>query len=100
MTDEIVNLIKEKGMFQGHPGIITKYLNKVQDELGIPRFGLHKLRHFYASEAHSLGIPDKYIMQAGGWKSTSVLSSIYQHALKDKSEDMQKQVAEKMSSLF
>ena len=87
IPDDVVELIKENGLFSGHPGTITKYLNRVQDALEIPRFGIHKMRHFYASYSHSIGIPDKYIMEAGGWKTTSVLNSVYKHALKDKNED-------------
>ena len=40
--------------------------------------------------AHSLGIPDSYIMAAGGWKTDHVLKSVYRHAQKDKEEDMMK----------
>ncbi len=27
----------------------------------------------------ALGIPDKYAMERGGWPSTSVMKSVYQH---------------------
>ena len=65
-----------------------------QGKLGLPHFSLHKLRHYYASMAHSLGIPDQYIMKAGGWKTDNVLKSVYQHAMKDKQEEMQSFAAE------
>ena len=40
--------------------------------------------------AHSLGIPDSYVMKSGGWKSDHVLKAVYRHAMRDKEEDMMK----------
>lgn len=33
---------------------------------------------------HTLGIPDKYIMERGGWESKKVLDKIYTHTMSDK----------------
>lgn len=87
----LAELIREKGViYDGFPGSILRYLKSTQDKLGIKRFRLHALRHYYASMSHSLGIPDSYIMQAGGWKSDGTLKSVYRHAMDDKKEEMQK----------
>ena len=53
----------------------------------IEHIRFHDLRHFHASEQHALGVPDKYIMQRGGWASLSVLHDVYQHAMKDKQDE-------------
>lgn len=87
-------------VYSGFPGQILRYLNRTQDALGIPRFKLHALRHYYASMSHSLGIPDSYIMQAGGWKSDSTLKAVYRHAMKDKTEEMQEFAAQYISELI
>lgn len=98
LPDHVVCLIKNKGViYTGHPGNITRYLQKVQKALDIPCFSLHKLRHYYASMAHSLGIPDSYIMESGGWKSDSTLKNVYRHAMDEKKEEMQKFAAEYLS---
>lgn len=95
IPDELANKIKETGtIYNGDPSRISRFLMKQQDLLGIPHFSLHKLRHYYASMSHSLGIPDQYIMQAGGWKTDNVLKSVYQHAMDDKKEELQKFAAE------
>ena len=39
----------------------------------------HDLRHLNASVMLALGIPDKYAMERGGWSSTSIMKSVYQH---------------------
>ena len=95
LPDEVVAKIRERGsIYKGHPNSILIYLQKAQITLGIPKFSLHKLRHYFASSSHALGIPDQYIMDAGGWKSKYVLGNIYQHAMDDKKKEMQQITAE------
>ena len=52
----------------------------VQTRLGLPHFSLHKLRHYFASSSHAMGIPDAVIMSMGGWKTEIVMKSVYRHA--------------------
>lgn len=95
LPDEITKKIKTAGViYTGDPSRISRFLMRQQDTLGLPHFSLHKLRHYYASMAHSLGIPDQYIMQAGGWKTDNVLKRVYQHAMQDKKDEMQEFAAE------
>ena len=49
--------------------------------------------------AFSLGIPDSYIMQAGGWKSDNTLKSVYRHAMDSKKEEMQEFAAQYITEL-
>jgi integrase len=101
LPDSVVDLIKERGViYRGHPGNILKYLTKLQKELGIPHFRLHDMRHYYASMSHSLGIPDSYIMQSGGWKSDITLKTVYRHAMEDKKDEMQEFAAQYISELI
>lgn len=46
---------------------------------GLEHMSFHDLRHLNASIMLMLGIPDKYAMERGGWSSTGVLKSVYQH---------------------
>jgi len=101
LPDHVIDLIQKQGyIYNGYPNSIVCYLHKVQDKLEIPRFSLHKLRHYYASMAHALRIPDAYIMSSGGWKSDGTLKSIYRHALDDRKEKMQKQAADYINQLL
>lgn len=87
---EVTDKIKATGyIYKGHPNSIFVFLKNTQDRLGIPRFSLHKFRHYYASVCHSLNIPDVYIMMAGGWKTDNVLKNVYRHALSDRTAEMQ-----------
>ena len=101
LPDEVCNMIREQGyIYKGHPGNIIRHLQRTQEKLGIPKFSLHKLRHYYASVAHSLGVPDSYIMKAGGWKTDSTLKNVYRHAMADKEEEMQKFTSEYLMSVI
>lgn len=98
IPQDIADLIREKGYFYNKmPYTINQDLHRAQRELGIPQFSLHKLRHFFASYAHDLGFSDKAIQEMGGWKSDSILKTVYTHAL-----DMEKkkaEISEKISNL-
>lgn len=68
------------------PNSITSEFDRALKACGLPHFSFHKLRHYYASVLHSLGVPDKYIMLNGGWECESVLHGVYQHTLTDRAE--------------
>ena len=62
---------------------------KTQLRLGIERpYCFHSLRHYSASYLHSIGIPDAYIMERGGWSTPHVMQKVYRHALADKIDPM------------
>lgn len=93
IDDDLATLIRDTGkIFDGYPNRIYWHLRKTQDALGIPRFPLHYLRHYYASTAHALGIPDAVIMETGGWKTDHVMKRVYRHA-KDTADEQAKLIA-------
>ena len=82
LPDYLVNLINEQGViYEGFPGQIYKRMTDIQKKLGIPHFSLHKMRHFFASYMHQLGMSDKQIQEAGGWKTDGIMKTVYQHAM-------------------
>ncbi len=82
-TDRIVNLV---------PTTITNYFRKALANAGLPHFRFHDLRHYQASILHAMGIPDKYIMERGGWKTDSTLKNIYQHTMSDKRKQVENDI--------
>lgn len=95
---ELADMIREQGfIYEGYPNRIYWFLQKKQNELNIPNFPLHYLRHYYASTAHALGVPDADIMESGGWKTDHVMKRVYRHA-KDV-EKSQQAIVEHMSRL-
>ncbi|MCR5474506.1 MAG: tyrosine-type recombinase/integrase [Lachnospiraceae bacterium] len=82
------------------PQTLTRALHRYQDKLGIERFRLHDFRHYFASYAHSLGIPGVYIIKAGGWKTDHVMKTVYRDVLKDKNLEMQRKKSRTICFLF
>lgn len=80
LSDEI----KDNGtIYEGDPKKLNKHLQRVQKQLGIPQFRFHDLRHYFASYASTLGIPEADIMAMGGWKSDHVFKSIYRDSMQE-----------------
>ena len=98
VPDALVEEIRRDGFYNGAPGTITHYIRGIQEKHGLPRFRFHDLRGFYASYAHSMGIPDAVIMESGGWKSDYVMKSVYRRALEDDKTKYQKQIASQLLS--
>lgn len=85
-TIDISEDLAEKIINQGYiyrrsVGYLRDLLAKKQDQLGIPHFPLHVMRHFYASYLLSQGFDRKYLQGDGGWKNSSVMEKRYLHAL-------------------
>ena len=82
-SDRIVDLV---------PTSVTNFFIKAVKKAGLPRFRFHDLRHYQASILHAMGIPDKYIMERGGWKTDSTLKNIYQHTMSDKRKEVEAEI--------
>ena len=84
IPDELANRIRKQGYFYSHVlGKVYEKMIKVENELGLPRFGIHRLRSYFASKAHALGLADSVIMTLGGWKSDNIMKNIYRKALNE-----------------
>ena len=77
------------------PTTITNFFNRDLKRAGMPHFRFHDLRHYQASILHAMGIPDKYIMERGGWKTDSTLKNIYQHTMSDKRKEIEADIIRK-----
>lgn len=98
---QIAERIREQGyVYDGHPGKISDYLYRTQKKLGIPRFSIHKLRHYFASKMSSLGIPKADIMRMGGWETDHVMKSVYRHSMMEKEEQAKRDAAERLGDVL
>ena len=85
--DFVIKAFKKHGKIKVSPDAITHQHIHILKRLGIKHFRFHDYRHYGASVLHALGMPDKYIMQRGGWSSRSTLDRIYKHALDEVSQE-------------
>ena len=93
--------IRKQGyVYRGNPCSITQFLEDSQDSLNIPRFSVHKLRHYFASKMSSMNIPEADIMKMGGWETDHVMKSVYRHSMIEKEENAKREAAEKMQNIL
>lgn len=54
-------------------------INRVCAAHGLPKVGMHGLRHSFASLGYHLDMKEMTVMQMGGWSDSSVVRDIYTH---------------------
>ena len=72
---------REGRVVQATPDQVTDRFQSAIRAAGLPHFRFHDLRHYAASIMHAIGIPDQYIMARGGWKSDSVMKTVYRNVI-------------------
>ena len=83
-------------LYPRNPNKLTNAFRRAIKQADCPEFRFHDLRHYYVSISHALGIPDAYIMESGGWKTTNVMNRVY----KDTLSDVRKKEADMLSDHF
>lgn len=79
---------------------IYKNFKKACAKAGIPESRFHDLRHFEASEAHSIGVPDEYQVKRLGHKTDHMLKTTYRHVLKAKEDPFADSINAQMETIF
>lgn len=100
IPSELADAIREQGYITNMmPNATDQWMRRHLPQLGIPQFGIHRLRHFFASYAHNSGeFTDAQIQAIGGWKTDHVFKEIYRHAM-DVDESKRK-IANKFSGII
>jgi integrase len=71
--------------------VIRSHLTKLARAKGYS-LTFHQLRHLCASLMLSLGIPDKYAMERGGWATNATLKNVYQHTFSEERRRVDEQI--------
>ena len=88
IPDSLADMIQEQGFaFEYHPGDISKIINTACKKLGINRFTLHKLRHYFATKLLSENVDIMTVVALGGWSSPAMLNNRYAHAVEEKKKE-------------
>lgn len=103
VDDYVAGLIlamPEGNVYSGSPGQINEYLQATQKKLGIPKFRLHLMRHFFASTARE-HMGDTYVEEAGGWKHGSqIMKKVYDYAQKSVADKVKRDFAKRMGEML
>ena len=85
IPQEIADIIREeKYAFNYNPGDISKVITTACKRLGIKRFSLHKLRHYFATKLVASDVDVMTIAALGGWSSPAMIYNRYGHAIEEK----------------
>lgn len=101
MPPDIIKMIPKNAdkIVSYNPDRLYQAFKRELKKLGMD-FRFHDLRHYGATFLHAQGVPDKYIMQRGGWSSAATLQNIYTHCLPEKTDEATKSVISKLNSLM
>lgn len=73
------------------PNTTYVQVNRVCEAAGLPKVGVHGLRHSFASLAYHLGWSEATTMREGGWSNSKTVHEIYTHlAAQDANEDIKR----------
>lgn len=103
VPDEIMKMIerKEDLIVSCNPdALASRFKRAVKFSHLEHPFRFHDLRHYYASTAHYLGMPDAYIKKNGGWATDSALKRVYMEALEDKQKTENTRMAKHFKRLY
>jgi len=83
-----------------HRSTINRQFHNLCENIGLPAYRIHDLRHFSASEALALNIPNKYQMKRMGHSTEYMLQNVYQHVMRDKEDYFADLLDNRMSALY
>lgn len=74
---------QDSGLIISHDAnTVCRNINKICHANGLPSVGIHGLRHSFVSLAYHLGVPEKIVMEIGGWADYQTMRNIYTHIAK------------------
>lgn len=71
---------------------LSKRFSKLIKNAGIPHMTFHDLRHVNASVMSLLNIPDQYAQDRGGWKTDSIMKSVYMQTFSSEREEVDRRI--------
>lgn len=84
---------KKGRLITTNPTTLYGSINGLCVKHGLPKVGVHGLRHSYCSLAHHLGWSEVTVMREGGWADKATVHDVYTHlAAQDADADISKMV--------
>ena len=105
LPQEVIDLIgdgvDDEFIISITPAKVTGRFIALRDRLDLPDIRFHDLRHYYASIAAVLGIPDVYLSRLGGWQpGSNVMKRVYQNIISDEKDKYESALNAHFSGLF
>lgn len=92
----MVRLPKEGPFVSCSPNALTARFIRLVDDIGLPHFRFHDLRHYFATRLSYIGVPSRIICDMGGWRTDKMMKRVYI----DVAQDELKRQKEKAAAFF
>ena len=99
-SEEIEEAVKRSYICPWDDQKIYKNFIRICKKAGVKPCRFHDLRHFAASEALALGIPNKYFQGRIGHKTDNMLKNVYQHIMRKEEDKFAEIIDERMRELY
>jgi len=100
LTGKKFIVVDDEYLFNFKSNTLYKHFVSICEKAGVEHYRFHDLSHFAASEAHYLGVPDKYSMKRMGHATDNMLRTVYQHTIKDKEDIFAETIDKHMTELY
>lgn len=97
---KILSAVPDKRICAISSNKISRDWNNFLRKHGLHIFRFYSLRHYYASQALLLGIPQKYIAELMGHSSTDMIEKVYQHTFPSAMEEFKIQISDNIEKLL
>lgn len=87
-------------VFDTTPSQVLRKFKRLLISHDMPPYTMHSLRHCFAAIMHARNVPDKYIMEMGGWSSDNVMKKVYQYTFEDETNRAKQQVNQYFDNLI
>ncbi|MFR4022404.1 MAG: site-specific integrase [[Eubacterium] siraeum] len=100
LRDKLMNTPDKKRICVISSNKISRDWNSFLRKHGLHIFRFYSLRHYYASQALLLGIPQKYIAELMGHSSTDMIEKVYQHIFPSAMEEFKVRIADNIENFW
>lgn len=81
------------------PNAITSRFLKLVDQIGLPHFRFHDLRHYFATRLSYIGVPSRIICDMGGWRTDKMMKRVYLDVASDELQRQKKRATDYFESV-
>ena len=94
LQERCKGLEEDEYLFDLTPQSVLRRFKDLLKKHNMYPYTIHSLRHYFAAFLHAQNVPDKYIMELGGWATDHVMKNVYQYTFTEKTLDVQKKINE------
>ena len=91
----VLDKLPHDGPFvESSPNAITARFLRLVEDLGLPHFRFHDLRHYFATRLTYIGVPSRIICDLGGWRTDKMMKRVYVDVAQDELQKQKKRAAD------